>query len=510
MNISIKNINDCENLNKEQIDKLADKLNISTSNSIINTCKDIKKQAYNINPCGFDLYDDTDIVFKKHQLIVSNYILNDNHRGMVLVHSVGTGKTLSSIACSQCLLINNKIKHVIVVTPTSLQNNFIGQLEMYGLNKKEINTSYTFYTIQGLYNAIENKTVYNPSNSLIIIDEAHNLRTVDSKRYDKIFKYTQKAKKIILLTATPLINYDHDIINLISLVRGDKPITIKQFEEIKENKKDLIKYMKDVFSFYTKNVENDPNFPNKTSKEIFFPMDKDYYNLYNKVENGQVSKIPVFSGKNIHVFYNGLRRASNILDGKSPKVDWIIDKIKSSSKKDKFVIFSHFINMGIYPVMEWLDKKKIKYKYISGDMNIHDRGIAVDAYNDSNDDTNILFITKAGAEGLDLKNTTNIIIMEPSWNENIIEQIIGRGVRYKSHANLPKSKQHVYIYKLYCIKPIENKNLNKITNKHMLDFNGDMMSVDMYLRNYSWTKQQELDKFLKLMDSIKIEKEVLY
>ena len=61
--------------------------------------------------------------------------------------------------------------------------------------------------------------------------------------------------------------------------------------------------------------------------------------------------------------------------------------------------------------------------------------------------------------------------MEPSWNENSIEQIIGRGVRYKSHVNLPKYKQNVIIYKLYCIKPEEyNSKCDNLKKKTLVFF----------------------------------------
>ena len=150
--------------------------------------------------------------------------------------------------------------------------------------------------------------------------------------------------------------------------------------------------------------------------------------------------------------------------------------------------------MGIVPVMSWLNKAKIPYAHVTGDLSVEERGESVLKYNQ--DKIRVLFISKAGSEGLDLKNTRNIIIMESAWNENSIEQIIGRGVRYKSHESLPKSKRNVSIYKLYSIKPIEYKNLNKITSKHLLELNeNSMMSVDLYLRNYSWFKQQELNKF---------------
>jgi SNF2 family DNA or RNA helicase len=277
-----------------------------------------------------------------------------------------------------------------------------------------------------------------------------------------------------------------------------------QFETLllKENKKELETYLKNILSFYTKDSTNeDSNFPSKKINEIFLEMDSNYLKSYENIENGKVSQIPDFSGKNINVFYNGVRRASNIIDKKSPKIDWIKNKIVENIKS-KFVIFSHFINMGIKPIMKVLDKNNVKYTHITGDLSINKRQEAVDDYN--NDKVTVLFISKAGSEGLDLKNTSYIIILEPAWNENSIEQIIGRGVRYKSHESMPPSKRHVIIYKLYLIKPIEYKNINKIISNNYLEYKDKILSVDLYLRNFSWLKQQELISFFKLLQKLKI------
>ena len=50
----------------------------------------------------------------------------------------------------------------------------------------------------------------------------------------------------------------------------------------------------------------------------------------------------------------------------------------------------------------------------------------------------VIMITKAGAEGLDLKNVRNVHIMEPYWYETRIQQVIGRAARYNSHIDLPE------------------------------------------------------------------------
>lgn len=501
MSFSIKNISKCKNLPNDKIELIADKLNIKLKEKITlankdRICNQINHIANEINPCGISLYKETDVQLKKHQLSVSNQLVNE--RGVIAVHSVGTGKTLTAIATSQCLLNKGIVEHVIVITPTSLQKNFITQALQYGLTQKQLDTYYTFYTIQGISNAVEKGKASSPNKSLIIIDEAHNLRTMRGSRFASINKYAKKAEKILLLTATPLINYPSDIINLVGLATGDKTISGDKFNQIISNSKsgELSKYIQGIFNFYLKDSDiPDPNFPSKKILEIFLPMEQGYLKTYEAIEQGQEHKIPDFRGKNIHVFYNGLRRASNIIEQKSPKVEWIKKKI-NSDPKSKYVIFSHFINMGIVPVMKWLNKVKIPYAHVTGELTISERDEAVIAYN--TDKIKVLFISKAGSEGLDLKNTSNIIIMESGWNESSMEQIIGRGIRYKSHDTLPKSKRAVTVYRLYTIKPNEYKNIKKITSQHLLELkDSQMMSVDLYLRNFSWLKQQELNKFEK-------------
>jgi SNF2 family DNA or RNA helicase len=511
MNISLNKLNNCNDLSKSKIHELAKKMNINYSkiesesktydeaNSKI--CTQIKKKYNKVNPCGIVLHSDTELTLKKHQMSVANHLFNN--RGAIVVHSVGTGKTLSAIATAQCLLLNKLVKKVIVVTPTSLQSNFKSQMKMYGLQGKDFEF-YHFYTIQKLVNDIENKNVISAEKSLVIIDEAHNLRTIEGTRVDLIMKYVKKAEKVLLLTATPLINYKHDIINLISLVKGNKPITIDYFDKIstdKTTKKEFEEYLSDVFSFYIKE-KPDSNFPRKKVYEIFLPMDEHYFKLYEEVEKGEVKRIPDFKDKNINVFYNGLRRASNILDKKSPKVDWIINKINSEPTA-KYVIFSHFINMGIKPIMKYLNSQKIPYASITGDLSIEKRQSAVNNYN--NDNLKILFLTKSGGEGLDLKNTTYLIIMESSWNLGFLEQVEGRAVRYKSHEGLSESKKLVTIYKLYLVKPDEYKHIDKITDNYLLKYKGQMLSVDLYLRTHSFLKQQEIIKFFKILQKFKID-----
>ncbi len=70
---------------------------------------------------------------KPHQLQVANYInepVNQNiHKALVVFHSVGTGKTITSILSATCFLNLNKKANVIILTPTSIVEQFTNELK---------------------------------------------------------------------------------------------------------------------------------------------------------------------------------------------------------------------------------------------------------------------------------------------------------------------------------------------------------------------------------------------
>ena len=58
----------------------------------------------------------------------------------------------------------------------------------------------------------------------------------------------------------------------------------------------------------------------------------------------------------------------------------------------------------------------------------------------------VVLISQTGAEGLDLKYIRQVHILEPWYNMNRVEQIIGRGVRTCSHKALPFAQRNVELY----------------------------------------------------------------
>ena len=63
----------------------------------------------------------------------------------------------------------------------------------------------------------------------------------------------------------------------------------------------------------------------------------------------------------------------------------------------------------------------------------------------------VLMITSSGSEGINLRNTRYVHIMEPYWHPTRTEQVIGRARRICSHKDLPEQLQTVDVF-VYLMK----------------------------------------------------------
>ena len=218
---------------------------------------------------------------REQQNIIPNFISpNTNYKGVILMHGVGSGKTMTAIRVAeqfkeQIKKYNTKI-YVLVPGPNT-RENFKKELlsatgETYLKNKELLNQmpkneiehekrlaiygalqyykilSYkTFYkkvlgekiiekkivgetTIKGSYrkNAegeyereLVVDRIVNMNNSILIVDEAHNISGNEyGEALKKIIKNSENLR-IILLTATPMINLADEIVDLLNFIRPE-------------------------------------------------------------------------------------------------------------------------------------------------------------------------------------------------------------------------------------------------------------------------------------------------
>ena len=136
--------------------------------------------------------------------------------------------------------------------------------------------------------------------------------------------------------------------------------------------------------------------------------------------------------------------------------------------------------------------KPAKYIMITGDKTItpnyvNDIKAATNESNKEGEDIKVILVSQAGSEGIDLKCIRQIHILDPWYNMNRIEQIIGRGVRTCSHSNLPFKDRNVSIY------------------LHGILLDNDIESVDLYLYRIAEKKSIKIGEISRLLKQISID-----
>ena len=462
---------------------------------------------------------------RDYQKKVVDY-MKRNHR-LLVFHKMGTGKTLTAVTVSQSYLDQFPTHKVIVISPATLIDNFKKEMFDSYLNIKHKNR-YEFFSIQKATNLFKEGKL-KCENSLIIIDEVHNYRTLikwkkgelkSGKNVFYIKPCMEVSHKVLLLTGTPVYNSPKDLNNLKTFLKTDDLRCMISYHD----------YEKD-----------DSNFPQRIDIPVFIQMSPEYEEEYNKImdeiysdnEMQRILSLRYFNNDNpnsLKKFATAIRRATQNLDSSlenNKKLEFIsniIGKIYRKNKRRtrenryKIIIYSSYKNHGINLVKQMMpdDKKYLPYATISGDTKMSDRQKKVRLYNQGK--INVLFLTKAAGEGLDLKGTDAIIIMEPNWNENSIEQVIARAIRFKSHEHREPSRKVVRVIQLYHVKEYDRskeylKDLKRETDDLEKNENYDGYkfyihgdgSCDEIMRSYSIKKQVILHKIENDLKELSIE-----
>tara|TARA_Y100000992_G_scaffold151262_1_gene100868 strand:- start:2319 stop:6710 length:4392 start_codon:yes stop_codon:yes gene_type:complete len=138
-----------------------------------------------------------------------------------------------------------------------------------------------------------------------------------------------------------------------------------------------------------------------------------------------------------------------------------------------------------------------RYVLITGDQhfshnNLEDINFITKNENKDGSQVKVIIISRAASEGLDFKNIRQLHVLEPWYNLNRTEQIIGRAVRNLSHCKLPFEERNVEIY-LYSMRPIQKSDNSKVE------------TVDMYVYRLAEKKSQQIGNVTRLLKNISID-----
>jgi len=330
---------------------------------------------------------------KEHQDVVRSFMKKDDSRGLVVFHGLGTGKTLTSIFAADAFLKKNKKSKAIVILSASVKAQFSDQVS----KTSKFSSRYDFFSRQEFVR-LSAKYKKKCENSMIIVDEAHNVRNVDGKITKSIIECTDVAAKVLLLTATPLVNGVHEIGSMVRLLSPRSRIPLKHNSFVMEfgedglkNERRMKRLLKDKISFHI-SEGSESGFPKEIFHEVFVPMEPRQCEIYDEVMRGKFSSKlenvitdPTAMSKAL-VFFQKPRQFCNIVkEGKTkyqPKIEALSSRVtKSVSKGRKCIVYSQYIDAGLNPISSELKKRGVKFGVINGDTPRDDKSQTIKDYN---------------------------------------------------------------------------------------------------------------------------------
>jgi len=450
------------------------------------------------------------VTLKPHQRRVVDYMVKNKPHGLCLFHTVGSGKTITAIAVAACMLSTGAVRKVYIAAPTSVVSQF--DFEVKRMVPANLLPAFEVMTHDKI---VKTGADIVDGETLLIVDEAHNFKNVGKIRTDSLFFTAKRAAHILLLSATPIIDKPEDLAPLIAMMRSSNNLELRAMQNSLVEGVIDSQYIKCMFSVYKTRASDD--YPSYTEKYITIPMDPSYYAKYVEIQNNKIGEdIPSSSAagpstssaalnaaadaifknpKKLNVFLSSSRMASNSIgDVMSAKLVWAMERIQRDiTDGRKVMIYSQFLDSGIEIIQRELTARGMSFGVVDGAASIKQRKAVVADYNRGM--LNVIIITMAGAEGIDLKGTRTVLVLEPWFNAGKTQQIVGRAVRYRSHTHLPKAEQHVDVFYLVLKKPTTRLSNDVVP-----------LSVDEYLYRISEAKDARVAHIYKRLTAESVEK----
>lgn len=456
--------------------------------------------------------------------------LEDND-GVILQHSLGSGKTLLMLKAIEKAQKKNKKDSALVVAPASLVSNIDQEIKKHGVDIDRSRLEvYSFEKAVNIADALQKKHF-----SIVAVDEAHKLRNGDTKRAKTLAKVFENSDKRILATGTSVYNHPSDMSTLINIAAGYKalPENKKEFankyirrvdkprsltdrllnrpaekEDVLARGDELGDLFKDHVSYY--NSREDPEakdkFPEMSEEVIETEMSPDQAKYYKLMEN----KIPFMlrmklrwnmpldrqEQTSFNTFSVGTRQVSNthrhLVQDKdsveySPKIKKAVENLESAMKGNpnfRGIAYSSFLEAGVHEYSKALKERGIKHGIFTGEQAALEKDKLREDFNSGK--IPVLLLSSSGSEGLNTKGVRLVQHLDGGFHNSKTRQVTGRAVRFESHTHLPRDEQNVKVEYYRSIHP-----------KSLLGRNPT--SIDTYLAGMSDDKDKVFSQVHDLM-----------
>nr|WOL75525.1 helicase [Saccharomycopsis selenospora] len=384
-----------------------------------------------------------------YQNTILSFLYPDNpYRSLVVCFKVGIGKTYAA-ACLTHIYLEQGFR-------TLYLSNSLNSLSNFKIEYKKVveDNRYKSFTHK-LERMTFSKFYYAESikdYSLIIVDEAHNLREggVICNKVKSVLKNMVFAK-ILIMTATPMVDSYNEMEHIVNLTgsRSDVIFTERTVTDVNIN-------------YVGENINGNILFLSQMKGLQL----KEYNKYKDKIES-------VFSNlRQLSISSSSVYDINIPIEEQSSKIFKLIKTLKQDKPT---VIFCFYINRGINFLVQILEslgyteytKKGTKnYAVITGNTSKEQSLKIIEHYNSiiniNGSVINILLGSIVMSESITLYRTRELHILSPHWNFNQINQSIGRVIRLGSHSFLPPKdcNINIYLHAAYGNSIKESKDIN--------------------------------------------------
>jgi len=473
---------------------------------------------------GEDPCDASKRELRRFQKFVSRYFSEEPVRGLLVYHGTGTGKTATTVAAVGSLFRLHGVANVVVLFPGSFDaEGWAAEARKW--SSELTNFTFVSYNTSSTRREYDEFVLKSDATkpTVAVIDESHNffsnvLTNLGSPKKTGRAHYVyadllRRQARVLCLSATPLKRRPFELCLMFNLLRpGSLPPTKSAFDAkfvtekggLSASKKSLLQQRIQGLVSYYAGHESD-GLATKEVATVECPMSRQQAEAYDAAAAIDRLKRPNLTRLVSNFALPGVKRprdpsrnpaylsraaaavraAGKVAAAPASVADlWsaeggegALGTLRALSSKmtaaalllrnspGPGMLYSQYVQLeGLEIARLFLDAFGVSHVEYHGGVPPEDRARALAAFNAGA--AKAILVSAAGSEGMSLKNVRTVVVLEPSWNEDNVEQAVGRAVRQCSHKDLPPEQRVVSVHRLVATHPSRPVAADQVVARH--------------------------------------------
>ncbi|MCJ8314475.1 MAG: DEAD/DEAH box helicase family protein [Saccharospirillaceae bacterium] len=376
-----------------------------------------------------------------HQLYVAQQATELERTRVLLSDEVGLGKTIEAGLILSRLLRLERASHILILVPEALKVQWLVELmRRFSLTVQiweqgvEIDEKAIYIASHDVLDDLEGFIEISRAQwDCIVVDETHHIEyTIDepSIAYDSLDQMAQKAKHLILLSATP------EQLGLEGHFGRLKLLDPNKFSDLDAYLKQEEQYL--ALTELINNIQDDAlsetektqvsqqygiNFEQYTQDIVIDLVDRfgTGRGIFRNTRNA-VKGFPKRFFESVELDALSLE-SDDILDA---KLDWLSDWLDDQNKKDKHLLICHDLETTLLIEKYLWDKKGLGCAVFHEDLTLIERDRSAAFFADKEQGARIMLCSEIGSEGRNFQFCHNLICFDLPKEPDLLEQRIGR------------------------------------------------------------------------------------